>query len=78
MLAVSKHFIILVSHYLLKQTEYSRIFVEVLTLIKSNQYQRVKDLIHKYLTIQPMNSQAFCLMAKVLEQTNDIENSKSW
>jgi thioredoxin-like negative regulator of GroEL len=46
--------------------------------MKSNQYQRVKDLLHKYTMIQPTNSQVFCLMAQVLQKTNDIENAKSW
>jgi hypothetical protein len=46
--------------------------------MKSNQYQRVKDLLHKYTIIQPSNAQAFCLMAEVLLQTNDIEHAKSW
>lgn len=46
--------------------------------MKSNQYQRVKDLLHKYTIIQPSNAQVFCLMAEVLQQTNDIEHAKSW
>jgi thioredoxin-like negative regulator of GroEL len=46
--------------------------------MKSNQYQRVKDLLHKYTTIQPTNAQVFCLMAEVLQQTNDVEHAKSW
>ncbi|UJR26463.1 hypothetical protein I4U23_007793 [Adineta vaga] len=50
----------------------------VLTLMKSNQYQRVKDLLHKYETIQPANAQVFCLMGDVLQQTNDSEHAKSW
>ncbi|CAF3590022.1 unnamed protein product [Rotaria sordida] len=50
----------------------------ILTLMKSKQYQRVKDLLHKYTIIQPTNAQVFCLMAEVLEHTNDIDNAKSW
>ncbi len=50
----------------------------VLTLMKANQYQRVKDFLHKYTIIQPTNAQVFCLMAEVLQQTNDTENAKSW
>ncbi|CAF0743268.1 unnamed protein product [Didymodactylos carnosus] len=50
----------------------------ILTLMKSNQYQRVKDLLHKYTTIQPQNTQVFCLMAKTLQQTNDADHAKSW
>lgn len=50
----------------------------VLTLMKSNQYQRVKDLLHKYTIIQPTNSQVFCLMAQILQNTNDPEHAKSW
>ncbi|CAF0943555.1 unnamed protein product [Rotaria sordida] len=50
----------------------------ILTLIHSNQYQRVKDLLHKYIVIQPENTQIFCLMAQVLQQTNDIDHAKSW
>ncbi len=50
----------------------------VLTLMKVNQYQRVKDLLHKYTIIQPTNAQVFCLMAETLQQTNDTENAKSW
>ena len=46
--------------------------------MKSNQYQRVKDLLHKYTIIQPSNAQVFCLMAEVLQQTNDVEHAKSW
>ena len=46
--------------------------------MKSNQYQRVKDLLHKYTTIQPTNAQVFCLMAEILQRTNDTEHSKSW
>jgi hypothetical protein len=46
--------------------------------MKSHQYQRVKDLLHKYTIIQPENSQVFCLMAQVLQQTNDIDHAKSW
>lgn len=46
--------------------------------MKSNQYQRVKDLLHKYTTIQPSNAQVFCLMAEVLQKTNDVEHAKSW
>ncbi|UJR22611.1 hypothetical protein I4U23_025652 [Adineta vaga] len=50
----------------------------ILTLIKCNQYQRVKDYLHKYTTIQPDNSQVFCLMAQVLQKTNDMDHAKSW
>ncbi|CAF1310006.1 unnamed protein product [Adineta steineri] len=50
----------------------------ILTLIKSRQFQRVKDYLHKYTIIQPDNSQVFCLMAQVLQQTNDIDQAKSW
>ncbi|CAF3940589.1 unnamed protein product, partial [Adineta steineri] len=50
----------------------------ILTLMKSNQYQRVKDLLHKYTVIQPTNAQVFCLMAEALQQTNDTEHAKSW
>ncbi|CAF1251703.1 unnamed protein product [Rotaria sp. Silwood1] len=50
----------------------------ILTLINSNQYQRVKDYLHKYTVIQPENTQVFCLMAKVLQQTNDLDHAKSW
>ncbi|CAF0751378.1 unnamed protein product, partial [Didymodactylos carnosus] len=50
----------------------------ILTLMRSNQYQRVKDLLHKYHTIQPTNAQVFCLMAKALQQSDDIDNAKSW
>jgi len=46
--------------------------------MKVNQYQRVKDLLHKYTIIQPTNAQVFCLMAETLQQTNDTENAKSW
>ena len=46
--------------------------------MKSNQYQRVKDLLHKYTIIQPTNAQVFCLMAETLQQTNDTEHAKSW
>ncbi len=46
--------------------------------MKSNQYQRVKDLLHKYTSIQPSNAQVFCLMAEVLQRTNDVEHAKSW
>jgi Tfp pilus assembly protein PilF len=46
--------------------------------MKSKQYQRVKDLLHKYASIQPSNAQVFCLMAEVLQQTNDVEHAKSW
>ncbi len=46
--------------------------------MKANQYQRVKDFLHKYTIIQPTNAQVFCLMAEVLQQTNDTENAKSW
>ena len=46
--------------------------------MKSNQYQRVKDLLHKYTSIQPTNAQVFCLMAEVLQHTNDVEQAKSW
>ena len=46
--------------------------------MKSNQYQRVKDLLHKYTSIQPSNAQVFCLMAEVLQRTNDTEHAKSW
>ena len=46
--------------------------------MKSNQYQRVKDLLHKYTTIQPSNAQVFCLMAEILQKTNDMEHAKSW
>ena len=44
----------------------------------SNQYQRIKDLLHKYIVILPENTQGFCLMARILQQTNDIEQAKSW
>ncbi|CAF3044332.1 unnamed protein product [Rotaria socialis] len=50
----------------------------VLTLMKSKQFQRCKDLLHKYTIIQPSNAQVFCLMAEVLQHTNDSENAKSW
>ncbi len=50
----------------------------VLTLIKSNQYQRVKDFLHKYTIIQPDNCQVFCLMAHILQQTHDTDQAKSW
>ncbi|CAF3860357.1 unnamed protein product [Rotaria sp. Silwood2] len=50
----------------------------ILTLMKLNQYQRVKDLLHKYTIIQPSNAQVFCLMAEVLQRTNDVEHAKSW
>jgi hypothetical protein len=46
--------------------------------MKSKQYQRVKDLLHKYTIIQPNNSQVFCLMAQILHDTNDIDQAKSW
>ena len=46
--------------------------------MKSKQYQRVKDLLHKYTIIQPTNAQVFCLMGEALEQTNDIDHAKSW
>jgi thioredoxin-like negative regulator of GroEL len=46
--------------------------------MKSNQYQRVKDLLHKYTIIQPSNAQVFCLMAEILQRTNDVEHAKSW
>jgi len=46
--------------------------------MKAKQYQRVKDLLHKYTTIQPNNTQVFCLMAQILQQTNDTDQAKSW
>jgi len=46
--------------------------------MKAKQYQRVKDLLHKYTTIQPNNAQVFCLMAQILQQTNDTDQAKSW
>ena len=46
--------------------------------MKANQFQRVKDLLHKYTIIQPSNAQVFCLMAEILQQTNDVEHAKSW
>ena len=46
--------------------------------MKSRQYQRVKDLLHKYTVIQPGNNQVFCLMAQILQQTNDTDHAKSW
>jgi len=46
--------------------------------MKSHQYQRVKDLLHKYNIIQPNNTQVFCLMAQILQETNDIDQAKSW
>ncbi|CAF4379273.1 unnamed protein product, partial [Rotaria socialis] len=49
----------------------------ILTLIQSKQYQRVKDFLHKYATIQPDNSQVACLMAKVLQETHDFDQAKS-
>ena len=52
--------------------------VLVLTLMKANQYQRVKDLLHKYTIIQPDNSQVFCLMAQILQETRDTDQAKSW
>jgi hypothetical protein len=54
------------------------IHVLVLTLIKCNQYQRVKDLLHKYTIIQPDNAQVFCLMAHILQETHDTDQAKSW
>ncbi|CAF2190201.1 unnamed protein product [Rotaria magnacalcarata] len=50
----------------------------ILTLIQSKQYQRVKHLLHKYATMQPDNSQVSCLMAKILQETQDFDQAKSW
>ena len=61
-----------------RQNFFHSLTVVVLTLIKSQQYQRVKDFLHKYTIIQPDNSQVFCLMAQILQQTNDTEQAKSW
>lgn len=50
----------------------------VLTLIKSQQYRRVKDFLHKYTIIQPDNAQVFCLMGQILQETRHTEQAKSW
>lgn len=56
----------------------SETIISVLSLMKLDQYQRVKDYLHKYTTIQPDNTQVFCLMAEVLQHTKDTEHAKSW
>lgn len=70
-------------HNLSKKIKIDEIYLKlictlVLTLIKSNQYQRVKDLLHKYTIIQPNNAQVFCLMAHILQETHDFDQAKSW
>ena len=73
-----KLYIILVCSHIVRYSNENLLFFSVLTLMKSNQYQRVKDFLHKYTIIQPSNAQVFCLMAEALQQTNDTEQAKSW